>query len=253
MLTPREELASHDAHVAPGPNYFIPDHIFVCRVRRHWILLDILRNKYLCIPHAVFAAIASRIHGWDQWHSANNNTDVLCEDVIRTLESSLCRDGILSITPRTGRPLAPILPQPSDTMPAHALQRERRRSFLAAIAFCVACSIADIRLRFSSFASIVRRATKRTCLPTSTADTATRAYRLTREFNALRLWYPRKYVCLFDSFALLEFLALHHVSATWVFGVAADPFEAHCWLELNGCVLNDRLERVRRFTPIMRV
>jgi hypothetical protein len=37
----------------------------------------------------------------------------------------------------------------------------------------------------------------------------------------------------------------------WVFGVQSRPFAAHCWLQLGGVVLNDTVDHVKRYTPIM--
>jgi hypothetical protein len=72
-------------------------------------------------------------------------------------------------------------------------------------------------------------------------------------FDRLRLFYPRSYLCLFDSLALIHFLAQFDVYPDWVFGVNADPFEAHCWVQAGNVVLNDTLARVSAFTPIMYV
>ena len=63
----------------------------------------------------------------------------------------------------------------------------------------------------------------------------------------------RSYLCLFDSLALIHFLARFRVFPDWVFGVTADPFEAHCWVQTGGVVLNDTVERVSAFTPIMSI
>jgi len=57
--------------------------------------------------------------------------------------------------------------------------------------------------------------------------------------------------CLFDSLALLNFLALDGLSAHWVIGVKVQPFGAHSWLQQGSTVLNDQHDRVRRFTPIL--
>jgi hypothetical protein len=70
-------------------------------------------------------------------------------------------------------------------------------------------------------------------------------------FERLRLFYPRSYLCLFDSLALIHFLARFDVYPDWVFGVNADPFEAHCWVQAGNVVLNDTVARVSGFTPIM--
>ena len=53
--------------------------------------------------------------------------------------------------------------------------------------------------------------------------------------------------------ALIEFLAGDGVAADWVFGVRAQPFQAHCWVEVGTLLLSDALECIRGFTPILRV
>jgi hypothetical protein len=70
-------------------------------------------------------------------------------------------------------------------------------------------------------------------------------------FKNLRPLYPRPYLCLFDSLALLEFLASYGSFPRVVFGVVADPFQAHCWLQEGNVVLDDDLERVGRYKPIL--
>jgi hypothetical protein len=76
-------------------------------------------------------------------------------------------------------------------------------------------------------------------------------HHLASVFLSLRPWYGREYRCLFDSLALVEFLSSFRFFPQWVFGVKAVPFGAHCWIQDGDCVLNDSLEYVRRFTPIM--
>jgi hypothetical protein len=80
-----------------------------------------------------------------------------------------------------------------------------------------------------------------------------RARECAQIFKTLRPWYPRDFLCLFDSLALLEFLAAEEIFADWVFGVRAEPFEAHCWVQREQVALNDSIERVSTFVPIMRV
>ena len=85
------------------------------------------------------------------------------------------------------------------------------------------------------------------------ASDVERVRTLVKAFDALRPWYPRPYLCMFDSLALLHFLAWHGVFPEWVFGVTAEPFKAHCWVRAGTTVLNDTLERTGAFTPIMQV
>jgi hypothetical protein len=62
---------------------------------------------------------------------------------------------------------------------------------------------------------------------------------------------PVTYKCLLRSFLLLRHLHRHGQDAAWVFGVTTWPFEAHCWLQVEDAVLDDELDRVARYTPIM--
>lgn len=72
-------------------------------------------------------------------------------------------------------------------------------------------------------------------------------------FRKLRPWYPRSYLCLFDALALVEFLAQRRHFPTWVFGVQAQPFGAHCWVQAGDTLLNEGAEFANQFTPIMTV
>jgi hypothetical protein len=72
-------------------------------------------------------------------------------------------------------------------------------------------------------------------------------------FAQLAPWVPAQGECLFRSFMLLAFLRAAGLDATWVFGVRTWPFQAHCWLQAGDVVLDDAVERVSTFTPILTV
>jgi hypothetical protein len=57
--------------------------------------------------------------------------------------------------------------------------------------------------------------------------------------------------CLFECLVLSEFLAHTGILPNWIFAVQFEPFRAHCWLQLDSIVLNDSVENVTRFCPIM--
>lgn len=77
--------------------------------------------------------------------------------------------------------------------------------------------------------------------------------RQTAIFRKLRPFYPRGYLCLYDALALIEFLARRRLFPTWVFGVQAQPFGAHCWVQSGEYVLNESTEYANQFTPLMTV
>lgn len=77
--------------------------------------------------------------------------------------------------------------------------------------------------------------------------------RAVSRFAAARLWAPAPYVCLFDSLVLMRFLLARGVRADLVFGVRSRPFAAHCWVEVDGVILDDGGEACGSFAEIVRV
>lgn len=59
--------------------------------------------------------------------------------------------------------------------------------------------------------------------------------------------------CLSRSIALARYLAAHGLPADLVIGVKLRPFAAHAWVQSGHWLVNDRVDVVRAFTPIMAV
>ncbi|QKR98299.1 lasso peptide biosynthesis B2 protein [Sphingomonas sp. CL5.1] len=57
--------------------------------------------------------------------------------------------------------------------------------------------------------------------------------------------------CLVRSLALVDRLHRAGSDGTIVLGVIAMPFGAHCWIQAGDHVLNDHVDRVSLFTPIL--
>ncbi|MDQ0839215.1 lasso peptide biosynthesis B2 protein [Sphingomonas faeni] len=67
----------------------------------------------------------------------------------------------------------------------------------------------------------------------------------------LKLFIPTPRRCLPASLIASLFLARRGVQAQIVFGVRSHPFEAHCWVEYDGMVLCDDIDRVSAYRPIV--
>jgi len=80
---------------------------------------------------------------------------------------------------------------------------------------------------------------------------ATRLTRRALVFRRLLPWVPFQGQCLYRAALLRRFLGTDRDQVDWVFGVTTWPFAAHCWLQIGDLVINDRLDRVSRYTPIM--
>jgi hypothetical protein len=75
---------------------------------------------------------------------------------------------------------------------------------------------------------------------------------LTRAFDRLRVWcYSAEDACLKDSLVLAYFLLSRGALPTFVMGIRTKPFGAHAWVQSGDVVLNDSVENVQRYTPIV--
>lgn len=64
-------------------------------------------------------------------------------------------------------------------------------------------------------------------------------------------WIPGQGQCLYRSFLLLRLLNRTGLDATWMFGVRTWPFAAHCWLQVGDTVIDDDLDHVAGYSPIL--
>ncbi|UVO50147.1 lasso peptide biosynthesis B2 protein [Sphingomonas sp. SUN019] len=57
--------------------------------------------------------------------------------------------------------------------------------------------------------------------------------------------------CLTRSLALVRCARARGCDVQLVIGVKTSPFEAHCWVQTGDCILNDDIDRIAPFTPIV--
>jgi transglutaminase superfamily protein len=234
--------------------YFLTSDCYVCRLQDYWIILDAKCDKYLCVAHADLASIGHRLRGWQDSRISSKDGGTECDEEDSLIESLASR-GVLTRCTWDGKPFAESEAWARErAIEAIGSEASARSSPLDVIRFFWACGKVHWRLRFGAFSRTVAGLERRRRHAGSTLEyDAARAAQLIAIFKRLRPLFPRPYLCLFDSLALFEFLAGHGCFPHLVFGVVADPFEAHCWLQAGTLVLNDNLERTGRYKPILRV
>jgi hypothetical protein len=155
-----------------------------------------------------------------------------------------------------GKPAAPAqvdAPVANITERSHNRRAEFRPSHVWR--FFSAAATASMSLRWQSIEATVRTAEFRKSACTKKADAANHGQiaELFEVFTTLRPYYPRPYLCIFDSLALIHFMAQFDVFPCWVYGVKLEPFGAHCWVQVGNLVVNDMVDHVRQYTPIMSI
>jgi hypothetical protein len=209
-------------------------HATVCIASDKLIVLDLRRDRYFCVPDS----IAGEMRAWlEQRHNSAPPPASA-----HMLEKAGVR-------------------RESDPIPTNALKdrilvpdgfaKFDAGSEPAARTVSVARQVAAtwISLRLVPLERIVSTRHTRAPLPLNGDLQATLT--LAATFERSRPFVPIARNCLLDSLALDSWLARRGVGAQLIFGVVAEPFAAHCWLQTKEALLNDSYDNVSSFTPIL--
>jgi hypothetical protein len=233
--------------------WYLSNQAYFCYSGQHCVVLDLKHDKYLCVPSGSFQRLARWLRSpLDDAHGSVSHPTTLPQDLV-SLSEDLFEREILVGEPASARPAEPT----TLTCPARSLLSNTNASTGLCIPhipiFALACYRAAHSLKRYPLMRTVREVLDRKMRRRQNDYDPGRALRLIRSFNTLRLSFPGAYVCLFDSLALLNFLAYFDFFPTWVFGISSEPFAAHCWIQEDETVLNDTLANVCGFAPIMTI
>lgn len=240
------------------PSYHLADHAFMCMADDHLVFLDLRCNKYLCLGRKHTEALMRLLEGRliEKMHSTGIPIRDCGELDASAAVQALLKQGLLvrSDECRNLRIRAPIV-MPSTSIFEAIYDHAPRITAIDTWHFFTSSAIATTDLRFGSIDRAARRISRRKAdhaMADVPPDRCT-IKELLQAFCRLRPYYPRRYLCLFDSLALLHFLARYSIFPEWIYGVKLEPFAAHCWVQTGDVVVNDIIDRVRDYTPIMSV
>jgi hypothetical protein len=246
--------SNEDAPVQP---YLIPRHVHLCETGNQVVFLDLRRDKYLAIGRAERQALSGRVGGWP---ASTSNSPQAAPEVPEAGDSvirSMLNLGLLTRDARMGKDAAhPMVEPVNEALVDDDFERRTAVRLGHLASFLFACARAKMTLRMRSLehaVEAVRRRKARALRRGNTFDLE-RDRELVAIFHRLRPFvFTARDACLFDSLALVEFLAAHKSFPTWVLGVHAQPFSAHSWVQHQGFAFNGPVEYLRRFTPILAV
>lgn len=201
--------------------------IHLAKIGDDVVVLDVAADLYACLVNAV----GIRHIGPDG--------AVVCDDP--ATHQALLALGLVSPHPPSA-PRRVIIKARRQIQPVAVSRLETLRALTA-------LATATLKFRGRPLNVLTRRAASAALAAPDEGKVA----RLVSASRKARPWIPFEGACLQRAFQLRAHLAAEGVDADWVFGVRTWPFNAHCWLQIGDLVVGDRLERVRRYTPIMSV
>lgn len=232
----------------------LPHDVFLCLSSNRFVFLDLRNDQYLCLDRNA-TQIAKILFRWE--HGVNDTplTKEKSDDGNKgdQILDALAHKGLMALGDDPGKEISPAVAPRAERSAVEEMDGQRPSiNAIQRVAFIRASLLSSWKLRSHSIRRIIRsidRRKQRIANPQLT--TSGSLDELTAIFHYLRPFYPRRYRCLYDSLSLVEFLSLYQVFPRWVFGVSTEPFAAHCWVQDGDCVLNDSVEYIRQFTPIM--
>jgi Transglutaminase-like superfamily len=229
-------------------------HVRACQSDDQVILLDLRRDRYFAIAGTQMRVLAAAVEDWPR---APIGADVIPSFAnVNALTKRLLLQELLTDQP-LGRQRLPQANVPEaiasldveDAIENAAIGPRRLFRFLQSV------TAAAASLRGRSLLAVVQAVATRRArlarrqdepLPLDAARSAVAVYERLRP-----LVFTSRDKCLFDSLALINFLAHERMFPRWVIGVTTHPFAAHAWVQSEGVVINDLHERVRSYTPIL--
>lgn len=226
----RGQASAHALAGAVMEPLMLAPSIHCCRIDG-FMFLDLAADRYFKLPPALEAAFA-------QW-AAGAALDT--EPAMRLRQAGILAPAAdAASAPSRWRP--PQAPAPTRSLLEDNPGGAGARAPLAPVAaWLFAMTIA---CRAGGLARLVERLSRRGKLP----EDGTEA--LAQGFLAARPSIPLEPLCLRDSLALAFWLRRRGAGCTFVIGVKR-PFAAHAWIQRGELVLNDFVDRVREFTPIL--
>tara|TARA_R110002073_G_scaffold21055_2_gene74583 strand:- start:2089 stop:2847 length:759 start_codon:yes stop_codon:yes gene_type:complete len=245
--------------------YFLPEGVFMCVAGASLVFLDLRTDRYIGLTPELTLPLLARMP-LNSDHQAvavirrlNQTSGKATAEECGAVVADLLRNGILTPDATKAGPHPPTAaPMPSRDLSGYDLGRKHHMGLRHLAQFLCACSIAFFKVRFRTTEQLVRsvRRRKQQQLQGSSANNCSheKIKDLVEIFKILRpLFFTAKDHCLFDSLALIEFLARYKIYPTWVFGVHMGPFQAHCWVQDEKVIYNEDIDKAHFFTPIMTV
>jgi len=215
------------------------DGLHYCTCVGRTIFLDVKANRYFAVSAEVDRAFQALTHD-----------GAPVEPTSKALEPLLSA-GLLVPADVPG-----LITQPYEMIPAKQdfHRRPVKPSFFAGAQALAHRYRAARKVRGQPFATVLKNVRERKASLTSVApDPSGEISLVLAAFASTAPVFRARNQCLPQSIAFHRLCLDRGVPATLVIGVSVNPFAAHCWVQLDDMVINDRVERIRQFTPILEI
>ena len=239
----------------PEAKYFLSSDAYCCEFDDGAIILDMRAVTYLGIDAEYARILRTRIENWPHFNRCDSDSNRAVNPAFEELVENLLVRGVLTTVPTQPRIVECDPPTIGWANPNWSAT-PHRTPISRLLLFSTSSLQVLLRHKGRGLASLLgwigrhQAAIRRRGRPSDRQHDND----LLESFFRLRIWFYTAYRhCLIDSLVLSVYLTRRMVPCTLVIGVSTRPFAAHAWVQIGECVLNDTVEHVLTFTPILAV
>ena len=212
------------------------DNIHWCVCAGRAVFLDVDDDRYFCLSKAAneeFLKLAS------------GDTE---EGYSTSLKSIIARGILVECEASSNLPPPPTIPAPANDL----IHNRHRPPFAGIIRALYSDLHVSFMLKGTSLKRAFRTVTKHRPVPATDSSTQLRLMRDTIAAFETAAFLTRSHNrCLARGLAVHAACRRIGISSKLVMGVTANPFTAHCWVQLGSTVLVGGFEQARLYTPIL--
>lgn len=236
------------------PTYFLNRDVYYCETDRGAVFLNLESGKYFGLNLASLQQVRLSVHGWTGSPTADGGDTGTQQGSCALIQSMIDR-GLITPSRHQGRIPSKVCVQTREAVHCGGVRHSATRSIrLSDVGHFIASYVLIVvSLRLFGLTHLIRRLESKKC-PRSTTLCTEDVKDVVNAFHTIRPWvYTAKSACLIDSLTLSEFLMHYQIAPTFVIGVKTKPFAAHAWVQVGDHVLNDSVDYVRGYTPLLAV
>lgn len=209
-----------------------------CAIGEQLMFLDIARDRYFCLTPDADRAFRQLIAA------------VPLDPPDQALVHGLVERGLLCRTADEHLPAACTGPATPHTS---LLDTDRSSSRMAVILAGIDLFRAGRQLRHARWPVVLARLARDKAKLNPLQTDADRLWDVAAAFERLGTFITPIDRCVPRSVAVMRRSIALGLAPTLVIGVRLRPFGAHCWVQYQQTLLNERVDRARTFTPILTV
>lgn len=207
-----------------------------CEIQHHFIFMDYEADRYFSLTGPARDSLQKLLK--------SSNVGLTEQEIAPLRAAGIIGHG------EGAKPLTPCQHVPAERS---IFDQEDGASRMAAQIPEIIIRLAAMRrtLKRQGLPTTLRRLKEAAPLPVVPGSSAADMRRLCAAYESSRRYYLPVDHCLIRALALYRHAQQRGHDARLVFGVQLHPFSAHSWVEQDDLILDDRVDHVRRFKPIL--